>query len=133
MDVSTSFDEQSGSIEFALGQSKAKRRIGSSSSTEVKGQQGGGNQSQFVLHHHKPQQMQAQRHLHSRGVEVSALRDQHLNKLHVASQNSKNKRRQRFTFDRVAEEDGVRLVAATPAVGWPRSSTNKTRHRNTHV
>ena len=118
MDVSTSFDEQSGSIDFAFHESKAKRRIGSSSSSDVKGQQGGGNQSQFVLHHHKPQQMQAQRHLHCRGVEVGALCDQHLNKLHVALQNSKNKRRLGKTLVRVTEEDGVRLVAATPAVGW---------------
>ena len=118
MDVSTSFDEQSGSIDFALGQSKAKRRLGDGSRSDVKGQQGGGNQSQFVLHHHKPQQMQAQRHLHSRGVEVSALCDQHLNKLHVATENRKTKRRLGNTFDRVTEEDGVRLVAATPAVGW---------------
>ena len=118
IEVSTSFDEQSGSVDFALGQSKAKRRIGSSSRSDVKGQQGGGNQSQFVLHHHKPQQMQAQQHLHCRGVEVGALCDQHLNKLHVAIRNSKRKRRLGNTFDRVTEEDGVRLVAATPAVGW---------------
>ena len=117
MDVSTSFDEQSGSNDFVLGQSKAKRRTGDGCSSDVKGQQGGGNQSQFVLHHHKPQQMQAQRHLHSRGVEVGALCDQHLNKLHVAIRNSKRKRRLGNTFDRVTEEDGVRLVAATSAVG----------------
>jgi len=48
IDVSTSFDEQSGSIDFALGQSKAKRRLGDGSRSDVKGQQGGGNQSQFA-------------------------------------------------------------------------------------
>ena len=42
IDVSTSFDEQSSSVEFAFRQSNDKRRIGDGSSSDVKGQQGGG-------------------------------------------------------------------------------------------
>jgi hypothetical protein len=42
IDVSTSFDEQSSSFEFAFGQSNDKRRIGDGSNSDVKGQQGGG-------------------------------------------------------------------------------------------
>ena len=62
--------------------------------------------------------MQAQHNSLLWGVQIGALCDQHLNKLHVAFENRKTKRRLGNTFDRVAEEDGVRLVAATPAVGW---------------
>ena len=40
MDVSTSFDEQSGSIDFAFHESKAKRRIGDGSRSDVKGVRG---------------------------------------------------------------------------------------------
>ena len=42
IDVSTSFDEQSSSADFAFCESKAKKRIGDGSSSDVKGQQGGG-------------------------------------------------------------------------------------------
>jgi len=118
MDVSTSFDEQSGSIEFAFCESKAKRRIGDGSRSDVKGQQGGGNQSQFVLHHHKPQQMQAPQNSLHWGVQIGALCDQHLNKLHVTNRNRYKERRDRRILLGGTEKDGVRLVAATPAVGW---------------
>ena len=42
IDVSTSFDEQSSNVEFAFCESKAKRRMGVGSNSDVKGQQGGG-------------------------------------------------------------------------------------------
>jgi hypothetical protein len=42
IDVSTSFDEQSSNVEFAFCESKAKKRIGDGSNSDVKGQQGGG-------------------------------------------------------------------------------------------
>ena len=42
IDVSTSFDEQSSNVEFAFCESKAKKRIGDGSRSDVKGQQGGG-------------------------------------------------------------------------------------------
>jgi hypothetical protein len=42
IDVSTSFDEQSSNVDFAFCESKAKKRIGDGSRSDVKGQQGGG-------------------------------------------------------------------------------------------
>ena len=42
IDVSTSFDEQSSNVDFAHGESKAKKRIGVGFRSDVKGQQGGG-------------------------------------------------------------------------------------------
>ena len=42
IDVSTSFDEQSSNVEFAFIESKAKKRMGDGSNSDVKGQQGGG-------------------------------------------------------------------------------------------
>ena len=42
IDVSTSFDEQSSNVGFAFIESKAKKRIGDCSRSDVKGQQGGG-------------------------------------------------------------------------------------------
>ena len=42
IDVSTSFDEQSSNVGFAFIESKAKKRSGDGSRSDVKGQQGGG-------------------------------------------------------------------------------------------
>jgi hypothetical protein len=52
--------------------------------------------------------MQAPRHLHSNGLQIGALCYQHLDKLHVATQNSKSKRRLRNTLGRVTVGGGGR-------------------------
>jgi len=50
--------------------------------------------------------MQAPRHLRCRNAEIGALCYQHLDKLHVALQNSKNKRRRGNTLGRVTVGGG---------------------------
>ena len=77
--------------------------------------------------------MQAPRHLRCRNAEIGALCYQHLDKLHVALQKSKNKRRRRNTLGRVTvgggrDEVGGSNVGSRLARAVTPSRTNTLQH-----